>query len=710
MPLSFSIEVDDNGSPRIINLNRNLANTTTTSEKLSKGLKIAGASIAAAGAAAAAAAGTVFALTKRVAESQDRIGKFAERIGFSVEGLTQLRFAAEKTGVDGDKLNIAMQRLTRRLAEARAGSGTAKVALEEMGRVLGKDIVNTGRSSEETLSDIADAMKKIEDPAKRTSLAFKLFDTEGVALVNTLKDGSEGLNKLKAEASALGATFDREAAENSAKFNDTLLEVTSTADGIFRSVMNEVMPGITIVLEDLRDTIVENKDRFIDFANTVVKMSLKITPVFTKLLDLAGKIAKQLTPEVDFSDLDKELEDMELKAGNFGKKIISIEEQRRKDAQQKLKDIQAEKDFLAKKRKAEQDAENARKKTEQERKRAADQFAKDKEKFANIFIKLDSDLADLSKKAFEESQQRDKQFLETKKNISREIQLENMNAHDRQIALLEEEFKAREFFLGKSVELEENFNNKILEARKEKRLQDMANIEENLTQVANVLSQGSNVLDTIRQGEQTRINNRFDENKEAIEEEYTLKINRTKEGSKTQARIIQARDEKLKQLEDQRQKKIRESERKTAGIRKTLAIGEATINGAVAFTKALTLGIPFGPIAAALTAVQTAAQVGLIASQKFETGGFPVGKNAIIQVNENGQESVLNAGATRFLGREGVDALNSGNTDNILNLIAENTGSSKGGGVKISINGGMVDRNFVENELIPMIKQSTRRF
>ncbi len=54
------------------------------------------------------------------------------------------------------------------------------------------------------------------------------------------------------------------------------------------------------------------------------------------------------------------------------------------------------------------------------------------------------------------------------------------------------------------------------------------------------------------------------------------------------------------------------------------------------------------------------AQVAQISQQKFATGGFPRGRNANIMVNENGQESILNARATSNLGYGGVNALNSG--------------------------------------------------
>ena len=95
---------------------------------------------------------------------------------------------------------------------------------------------------------------------------------------------------------------------------------------------------------------------------------------------------------------------------------------------------------------------------------------------------------------------------------------------------------------------------------------------------------------------------------------------------------------------------------------KGLAIAEATINTALAVTKTFA-NYGFTPIGIAAAAAQTAsgaAQISAISQQNFQDGGFPEGRNAQITVNENGQESVMNANATQRLGRRNIDALNNG--------------------------------------------------
>jgi hypothetical protein len=75
-----------------------------------------------------------------------------------------------------------------------------------------------------------------------------------------------------------------------------------------------------------------------------------------------------------------------------------------------------------------------------------------------------------------------------------------------------------------------------------------------------------------------------------------------------------------------------------------------------------------GPIAGPLVfAASIAGMIALVTSlAKFEKGGVVGGGRQFIQVNEAGTESVLNAGATSWLGQSGVDALNSGRFSNVV--------------------------------------------
>ena len=122
-----------------------------------------------------ATVGGLGALIDRSISAADAIGKTADKIGVGVEALQELRFAAKASGVEQQTLDMALQRFTRRAAEAAQGTGEAKDALAQMGIAL-RDQSGNLRSSEDLLGDVADAFARIEDPAERVRLAFKLFD------------------------------------------------------------------------------------------------------------------------------------------------------------------------------------------------------------------------------------------------------------------------------------------------------------------------------------------------------------------------------------------------------------------------------------------------------------------------------------------------------------------------------------------------------
>jgi hypothetical protein len=94
-------------------------------------------------------------------------------------------------------------------AEAAQDTGEAKDALAQMGIAL-RDQSGKLRRSEDLLADVADAFARIEDPAKRARLAFKLFDSEGVALVNLLRGGSDAPDEMRERARDLGIVLDED--------------------------------------------------------------------------------------------------------------------------------------------------------------------------------------------------------------------------------------------------------------------------------------------------------------------------------------------------------------------------------------------------------------------------------------------------------------------------------------------------------------------
>lgn len=166
---------------------RGLAGLGDRAKLLSVGIRSLGGALE-----GVATVGGLTALVDRSISAADAVAKTADKIGVGVEALQELRYAASLAGIEENTLDMALQRFTRRAAEAAKGTGEAKDALASMGIAL-KDQDGNLRSSEDLLSDVAATFQAIEDPAERVRLAFKLFDSEGVALVNLLAQGADAL-------------------------------------------------------------------------------------------------------------------------------------------------------------------------------------------------------------------------------------------------------------------------------------------------------------------------------------------------------------------------------------------------------------------------------------------------------------------------------------------------------------------------------------
>ena len=148
-----------------------------------------------------------FALAAREALNfGDNLDNVSKRLGVGVEFLQEWRFAAEKVGVGSRQADIGLQRFSRRVAEARAGSGELVKTIEALGIEL-RNANGSARSIEAVMGDYADAIEKAETQQERLRLAFKAFDSEGAGLVSVLRDGAEGFAAWQQAARDAGAVL-----------------------------------------------------------------------------------------------------------------------------------------------------------------------------------------------------------------------------------------------------------------------------------------------------------------------------------------------------------------------------------------------------------------------------------------------------------------------------------------------------------------------
>jgi hypothetical protein len=193
-------------------------------------------------------------LIKQSLGATDALAKTASKIGTTTEALSALQFAGKLTGVEVNTMNMALQRFSRRASEAASGTGEAKGAIRELG-IDARDLVKL--PLDEQMLVLADAFQGVKSETDKLRIAFKLFDSEGAALVNTLSQGRGGLAEMLGEAKALGVVMSAEAAAGVEKANDEFLKLNSIFKGILDQTTAALAPALTFIVESISKALLK---------------------------------------------------------------------------------------------------------------------------------------------------------------------------------------------------------------------------------------------------------------------------------------------------------------------------------------------------------------------------------------------------------------------------------------------------------------------
>lgn len=239
--------------------------------------------------AIAASGAALLLFLDRISAGIDAQAKFAARIGTTTQVLRELEFAAAQSGIKAETLRMALQRLTRRSAEAAMGTGEAKDAIAELGFVA-TDFVNL--PVERQLRQIARAFARVENPAHRVRLASKLFDLEGVALVQLLQQGESGIDSLTRRFRDLNGVVGEEAVGAFVGYRDSLNELKVALNGLAVQALRPVVEWLSKVATGVADVVAE----FGGLGNLITgTLSEAFRQVGERVADLMDIVASALT-------------------------------------------------------------------------------------------------------------------------------------------------------------------------------------------------------------------------------------------------------------------------------------------------------------------------------------------------------------------------------------------------------------------------------
>jgi len=190
------------------------------------------------------------------ARAADSLAKTSDKLGLTTQALGGLRHAAELTGVSSNTMDMALQRMVRRLSEAANGTGEAKDAIKELG--LNAQTL-TRLAPDKAFQKIAKAMEGTATQGDKVRLAMKFFDSEGVALVNTLNLQEKGLRAAAEEAEIYGVALSRADASKIERANDAMKRIQVVVKGVGTTIAIHLAPFIEVISKKFSDAAKESK-------------------------------------------------------------------------------------------------------------------------------------------------------------------------------------------------------------------------------------------------------------------------------------------------------------------------------------------------------------------------------------------------------------------------------------------------------------------
>lgn len=201
-------------------------------------------------AVSAAGAAALTGITVAVANSADELAKFADQMDIPVESLQEWQYAAERMGVSQSTFNSSLSAFSRRLADARDGTGALHSRLKETNPELLEQLTHA-RDTNEALSLYMRAMEGAADQTERNGMAAAAFSRAGMDMSRMVRDGADEIDRLRERARELGFILSDETARQGEQFADQMLDMRKSMLGLRNIIGGALMPAFGDLMDQI---------------------------------------------------------------------------------------------------------------------------------------------------------------------------------------------------------------------------------------------------------------------------------------------------------------------------------------------------------------------------------------------------------------------------------------------------------------------------
>jgi len=212
---------------------------------------------------------------KNAIETADAIGKISTAVGLGSTDFQRYSFAAERGGIATKQFGSNMTAFVKRVGELKNGMGPLVSGLKGWNDGLIESLKNS-TSQKDAFRLIAEAVKNSGSATERAAIANAAFSRSGVAMVNMLADGVEGMKQLGDQAEQLGAVLDA-----------TLIEKAQVINDRWDSLITSLKTKMQSLVLTFADTLSKLTGRYNDLAEA----EERIKEINNELVEQHGRLA-----------------------------------------------------------------------------------------------------------------------------------------------------------------------------------------------------------------------------------------------------------------------------------------------------------------------------------------------------------------------------------------------------------------------------------
>jgi len=172
----------------------------------------------------------------------DQTAKMARNVGTSAESLQTLSFAAGRAGVDSTSLNNGLKRLSRNMVDSISGNTRMADTFEAIG-IKVKNADGSLRNVEDVFKDLSNVSRDLGESAEGTGLRMLLLGRGGAELGNLMMAGSDGVDAMEARLDSLRGRMSGELLTASEDYQDALLDLSVAMQGVRNEIGEELIPA-----------------------------------------------------------------------------------------------------------------------------------------------------------------------------------------------------------------------------------------------------------------------------------------------------------------------------------------------------------------------------------------------------------------------------------------------------------------------------------